>query len=295
MRISAEELRDRASRAWEMQKDCNVCAQDCHVKRLEGELGFCRAPGKAVISNYGSHPGEEDVLSGTKGSGTIFFAHCNLACIFCQNCEISQHDEGREVSTRELGDIMLELQCMGCHNINLVSSSHFMPAILRALVPARQEGLSIPVVYNTGGYDALHTLKLLDGVIDIYMPDIKFGSNEMGEKYSRAPHYFDTVKKAVREMYRQVGDLKTDNRGLATQGLLVRHLVLPGDISRTRAVMEFLAQEISPATYVNVMEQYYPAHKASKYPEINRRITAGEFDRALEIAREEGLDVVYKW
>ncbi|MTI83685.1 MAG: radical SAM protein [Firmicutes bacterium] len=292
MRITEEELRDRASCAWEMLKDCNVCAQDCHVNRLEGELGFCRAPGNAVISNYGPHPGEEDVLAGTNGSGTVFFAHCNLACVFCQNCEISQHDEGREVGARELGNIMLELQDMGCHNINLVSPSHFVPAILEALVPAYQEGLSIPVVYNTGGYDALHTLKLLDGVIDIYMPDIKFGSNEMGKKYSRAPYYFDTVKKAVREMHRQVGDLKIDNRGLATRGLLVRHLVLPGDISGTRAVMEFLAREISPETYVNIMEQYYPAHKAFKYPEIKRRITPGEFSRALEIARGEGLEVV---
>jgi len=291
-KLTVEELRDRAERALEMLKDCNVCAQDCHVDRTGGERGFCRALEKAVISSYGPHHGEEDVLSGTRGSGTIFFAHCNLSCIFCQNCDISQYDEGREVSARELAGIMLDLQEMGCHNINLVSPSHFVPQILEALVPAMENGLSIPVVYNTGGYDALHTLQFLDGVIDIYMPDIKFGSNEMGKKYSRAPRYFDVAKDAVREMHRQVGDLKVDDRGLAARGLLVRHLVLPEDISGTRAVMEFLAREISPATYVNVMKQYYPAYKASDYPELSRRITPEEFSRAIKIARDAGLEVV---
>jgi len=291
IRISVEELRRRAALAIEMLEDCNVCAQDCHVNRLEGELGFCRAPGNAVISTYGPHHGEEDVLSGTRGSGTVFFAHCNLSCVFCQNCDISQHDEGREVEAQELGEIMLKLQARGCHNINLVSPSHFVPQILAALVTAVEGGLDIPIVYNTGGYDALHTLRLLDGVIDIYMPDIKFGSNEMGKKYAKAPQYYDIVKAAVKEMHRQVGDLQVNEEGLATRGLLVRHLVLPGDISGSGAVMQFLAGEISPSTCVNVMEQYYPAHKAFKYPELNRRITPREFDRALEKAEKAGLKV----
>jgi putative pyruvate formate lyase activating enzyme len=291
IRISVEELRRRAALAIEMLEDCNVCAQDCHVNRLEGELGFCRAPGDAVISTYGPHHGEEDVLSGTRGSGTVFFAHCNLSCVFCQNCDISQYDEGREVEARELGEIMLQLKARGCHNINLVSPSHFVPQILAALVTAVEGGLDIPIVYNTGGYDALHTLRLLDGVIDIYMPDIKFGSNEMGKKYAKAPQYYDIVKAAVKEMHRQVGDLQVNEEGLATRGLLVRHLVLPGDISGSGAVMQFLAGEISPSTCVNVMEQYYPAHKAFKYPELNRRITPREFDRALEKAEKAGLKV----
>jgi putative pyruvate formate lyase activating enzyme len=291
IRISVEELRRRAALAIEMLEDCNVCAQDCHVNRLEGELGFCRAPGNAVISTYGPHHGEEDVLSGTRGSGTVFFAHCNLSCVFCQNCDISQYDEGRELEARELGDIMLQLQARGCHNINLVSPSHFVPQILAALVTAVEGGLDIPIVYNTGGYDALHTLRLLDGVIDIYMPDIKFGSNAMGKKYAGAPRYFDIVKAAVKEMHRQVGDLQVNGEGIATRGLLVRHLVLPGDISGSGAVMQFLAGEISPSTCVNVMEQYYPAHKAFKYPELNRRITPQEFDRALEKAEKAGLKV----
>ncbi len=290
--ISVEELRRRVALATEMLEYCNVCAQDCHVNRLEGELGFCRAPGNAVISTYGPHHGEEDVLSGTRGSGTVFFAHCNLSCVFCQNCDISQYDEGREVEARELGEIMLQLKERGCHNINLVSPSHFVPQILAALVTAVEGGLDIPIVYNTGGYDALHTLRLLDGVIDIYMPDIKFGSNEMGKKYAKAPQYYDIVKAAVKEMHRQVGDLQVNEEGLATRGLLVRHLVLPGDISGTEGVMQFLAEEISLATCVNVMEQYHPAHKAFKYPELSRRITPREFDRALEKAEKAGLKLI---
>lgn len=288
IRLSVDELRERAGKALAMLRKCNICGRDCRVDRTGG-TGFCRAPGKAVVSSYGPHFGEEDVLVGTRGSGTVFFAHCNLACVFCQNCEISQYDEGREVSARELADIMLELQDMGCHNVNLVSPTHFVPQILEALVLAVEDGLKIPLVYNTGGYDALHTLQLLDGIIDIYMPDIKFGSNEMGKKYSGVPRYFDVAREAVREMHRQVGDLVVDGRGIAARGLLVRHLVMPGGISGTREVMEFLAREISPDTYVNIMAQYYPAYKAREYPEINRRITREEFNEALEIAREAGL------
>lgn len=288
--ISIEQLEARAEQALEMLKDCNVCAQDCHVNRTTGEKGFCRALRRVVVSSYAPHFGEEDVLVGIHGSGTIFFAHCNLSCVFCQNCDISQLDRGEKIDARELAAIMLELQNRGCHNINLVSPSHYVPQILEALVYAVKEGLKVPLVYNTGGYDALHTLKLLDGVIDIYMPDIKFGSNAMGEKYSRAPQYFDVVKKAVREMHRQVGNLQVNKKGNATRGLLVRHLVLPQDISGTREVMAFIAREISPDTSINIMAQYYPAYRSSDYPELSRRITRDEFSSALEFAREIGLN-----
>ncbi|MCF8010974.1 MAG: radical SAM protein [Clostridiales bacterium] len=272
-----------------MLERCSACARGCCVNRAAGELGFCRAPRNAVVNSYGPHRGEEDVLTDSYGSGTIFLGHCNLACVFCQNYEVSQQDEGWKVTAGELADIMLELQEMGCHNINLVSPSHFVPQILEALVPAVEDGLNIPIVYNTGGYDSLETLQLLDGVVDIYMPDIKFGTNEAGEKYSSAPGYFDVVQKAVREMHRQVGDLKVDEKGLAVKGLLVRHLVLPENLAGTREVMEFLAREISRDTYVNVMEQYFPSYRAGEYRELNRCPTRGEFLDALRIARESGL------
>ncbi|SHJ34498.1 radical SAM protein [Desulfofundulus thermosubterraneus] len=288
-----DELAARVEKAVELLADCTVCAQYCHVNRLEGERGFCRGGRLAAVSSWGPHFGEEDVLVGRHGSGTIFFAHCNLACRFCQNCDISQYGEGSELTARELAAAMLELQDMGCHNINLVSPSHYVPQILEALYIAAGDGLNLPLVYNTGGYDALHTLKLLDGVVDIYMPDIKFGDDEIGERYTRAVNYFTVAKQAVKEMHRQVGDLVVDERGIAVRGLLVRHLVMPGDLARTGEVMKFLAGEISPNTFVNIMDQYYPAHEARRYPELSRRITREEFRRAVEIARECGLRRIY--
>lgn len=289
VRISRRQLEERANRATTLLSACCICAHSCGVDRVGGETGFCRAPGRAVVSSYGPHFGEEDVLVGTRGSGTIFFTYCNLACVYCQNYEISQYDEGTEVDAEELAGIMLELQARGCHNINLVSPSHYVPQILEALVLAANDGLKIPIVYNTGGYDSLLSLELLDDVVDIYMPDIKYGSDEAGKKYSGIPDYFTVAQKAIKEMHRQVGDLQVDENGLAVRGLLVRHLVLPGDIAGTRAVMEFLAGEISPATYVNIMDQYYPAYRAREYPELGRRITRKEYSRALDIAREAGL------
>ncbi|AEG14118.1 Radical SAM domain protein [Desulfofundulus kuznetsovii DSM 6115] len=288
-----DELAARVEKAVELLADCTVCAQYCHVNRLEGEKGFCRGGRLAAVSSWGPHFGEEEVLVGRHGSGTIFFAHCNLACRFCQNCDISQYGEGSELTARELANAMLELQDMGCHNINLVSPSHYVPQILEALYIAAGDGLTLPLVYNTGGYDALPTLKLLDGVVDIYMPDIKFGDDEIGERYTRAANYFTVAKQAVKEMHRQVGDLVVDERGIAVRGLLVRHLVMPGDLARTGEVMKFLAGEISPNTFVNIMDQYYPAHEARRYPELSRRITREEFHRAVEIARECGLRRIY--
>lgn len=292
-RLSKEELAARVEKAVEMLRDCRVCARVCRVNRLEGEKGFCRTGRLAVVSSWGPHFGEEKVLVGRYGSGTIFFAHCNLACRFCQNYEISQCGEGRELAARELALAMLELQEMGCHNINLVSPSHCVPQILEALYLAVQEGLSVPLVYNTGGYDALPALRLLEGIVDIYMPDIKFGDDEVGERYTGAKKYFTVAKQAVKEMHRQVGDLEVDERGIAVRGLLVRHLVMPGDLARTAAVMEFLAREVSPATFVNIMAQYYPAHEAFRYPELSRRITAQEYREAREVARRCGLYRLY--
>ena len=233
--------------------------------------------------------GEEDPLRGWNGSGTIFFARCNLRCVFCQNHDISQVDTGKQVTAQELATIMLNLQERGCHNINLVSPSHVVPQILKALIFAVEGGLQIPLVYNTGGYDSLETLKLLDGIVDIYMPDMKFSNCGYAKKYSRAKDYPQVNRAVVREMFHQVGDLQTDNRGIAVRGLLVRHLVLPRNLAGTKQILQFLADEISPGTYLNLMAQYHPAYQASRYPELNRRITAKEYDAALRIAKEVGL------
>lgn len=287
------ELAKRAKRAVAMLVDCCVCAQGCRVNRLEGELGACRGSRAAAVSSYGPHFGEEAPLVGKRGSGTIFFTHCNLNCLFCQNCDISQKGEGDEVSPEELAGMMLDLQDRGCHNVNLVSPSHFVPQILEALVVASARGLKVPIVYNTGGYDSLETLCLLDSVVDIYMPDIKFGDNETGRKYTGAVDYFSVAKRAVKKMHEQVGDLLLDDKGIAVRGLLVRHLVLPGNLARTEKVMEFLAKEVSSNTFVNVMAQYYPAHKAFDYPELSRKISAKEYREAVEAAKRAGLSRVY--
>ena len=291
--ISLPELKCRAEKAVRMLADCTVCAQACHVNRLEGEKGFCQGGRLAAVSHWGPHFGEESVLVGRRGSGTIFFAHCNLACRFCQNYELSQYGEGEELSAKELAGAMLELQDMGCHNVNFVSPSHYVPQIIEALVIAAEGGLKLPLVYNTGGYDALETLALLDGVVDIYMPDIKYGDDELGAKYSHSPRYFTVAQAAVKEMHRQVGDLQVNEKGIATRGLLIRHLVMPGNLSRTEVVMKFIAAEISPDTFVNIMDQYYPVHEAMKYPELSRRISRSEYHQAVQSARAAGLKRIY--
>lgn len=293
MKISSEELARRAKKAVEMLADCVVCAQECRVDRLGGELGVCRGGRNATVSSWGPHFGEESVLVGERGSGTIFFAYCNLACRFCQNCEISQEGLGNEMSAVKLADAMIGLQKAGCHNINLVSPSHFVSQILEALVVAVDKGLKIPLVYNTGGYDRPETLRLLEGVIDIYMPDIKFGDDETGARYTRGARYFTVAAAAVKEMYRQVGDLVVNDRGIAESGLLVRHLVMPGGLSRYLSVFRFIAEEISPNTFINIMDQYYPAHEADRYPELNLRLSKEEFRKAVQAARNMGLKRVY--
>ena len=289
LNLSIEELQNRARLASARMRSCDLCARFCHIDRLEGKLGVCKTGVRARVSSYGAHMGEEAPLRGWNGSGTIFFARCNLRCVFCQNHDISQVDAGKEVSARELADIMLQLQIQRCHNINLVSPSHVVPQILEALVLAINDRLHLPLVYNTGGYDALEALALLDGIVDIYMPDMKFSNGGIAKKYSRAQDYPQVNRVIVREMYRQVGDLQTDDDGLATHGLLVRHLVLPRNLAGTKQIVQFLAEEISQHTYLNLMAQYYPAYKASSYPELNRRITTSEYQAAVQMAEEAGL------
>lgn len=283
------ELKRRAEEAVSRLSHCAVCAQVCKVNRLEEETGVCRTGRLAIVSSYGQHYGEESVLVGTGGSGTIFFANCNLACVFCQNYDISAWGAGQEVTSRQLAEMMLNLQARGCHNINLVSPSHVVPQILEALVLAADDGLELPLVYNTGGYDALPTLELLEGIVDIYMPDFKFADDEIGEQLAGAARYSTVAKAAIQKMHHQVGDLVIDNTGVAHRGLMLRHLVMPNHLENTRKIMEFIATEISPDTYVNVMGQYRPAHLARRYPELARPLKRSEHHKAIDIARDAGL------
>ncbi len=283
------ELTRRKEAAWERLSHCDLCAHECRVNRNAGKQGVCRSVATVQISGYGPHFGEEAVLVGNGGSGTIFFSGCNLKCIFCQNWEISHWCEGNTVSTGELVDIMLELQERGCHNVNLVSPSHFVPQILAALETAVEKGLELPLIFNAGGYESLNTLRLLAGIIDIYMPDVKFGDAAIGMKLAGAKNYPEVVKEALKEMHRQVGDLKVDPDGIARRGLLVRHLVLPGDLAGTEELVKFIAAEISPNTYINIMDQYYPVYQAKQYPPLDRTLTVTEYETAKKIARKAGL------
>ncbi|HWR45650.1 radical SAM protein [Sporomusa sp.] len=266
-------------------EDCTVCPHHCHVNRLKGELGYCHAGWHAEISGYGPHSGEESPLVGRYGSGTIFFSHCNMGCVYCQNWDTS-HSQGEQVSPEELADIMLDLQSQGCHNINLVSPSHYVPQIIAALVSAANRGLRIPLVYNSGGYDEKAVLEKLNGIIDIYMPDFKYADPTVGKKLSCIDAYTDIAKTAIKEMHRQVGDLVVGDKGIACHGLIIRHLVLPGNLAATDEIMRFIAQEISPYSYINIMDQYYPEFKAGSYPGLNRPISRSEYQAALTAAKK---------
>ena len=267
---------------------CDLCARSCGINRAE-RTGACHTGIRARVASYGPHHGEEDPLRGWNGSGTIFFSWCNLRCVYCQNHDISQEPAGHEVTSADLAAIMLDLQAQGCHNINLVSPSHVVAEILDALVLATEGGLSLPLVYNTGGYDSLAALKLLDGIIDIYMPDMKYSQASVARGYSKIRDYPRVNQIAVREMHRQVGDLQLDSDGIALRGLLVRHLVLPARLAGTREIMRFLASEISTDTYINIMQQYRPSFQAKDHPQLNRRPTQHEIDEAFRWARESGL------
>ena len=283
------ELRDRVEAARSLLRNCRVCPRHCGVDRLSGELGKCRTPGEVMVSSYGPHFGEESPLVGRNGSGTIYFTNCNLRCVFCQNYSISQLGEGDKVSKEELACMMLSLQDKGCHNINLVSPTHVVPQILEAFEMAVKSGLQLPLVYNSGGYDSIETLRLLDGIVDIYMPDMKYSDEKNAEKLSGVENYPSINRAAVKEMHRQVGDLQINEDGIAQRGLLVRHLVLPHGLAGTKEVVNFLANEVSPDTYVNIMAQYHPCHKASQFPSLSRRISAGEFQEAVTLACQAGL------
>ena len=282
------ELENRVVAGKEMLRECKLCARECGVNRLQGEMGVCKSGSRLMVSSASPHFGEEPPLVGRHGSGTIFFTNCNLACVLCQNYELSQLGRGQEVETDQLADVMLTLQNMGCHNINFVSPTHYIPQILASLLVAVKNGLSVPLVHNCGGYESMAALKLLDGVFDIYMPDFKYGDNDMGEKYSNAPNYFDVASAAISEMHRQVGDLVINASGIAQRGLLTRHLVLPDDLAGTGKVVEFLSG-LSKNSYVNIMAQYRPAHRAGEYPELRRRISPEEFTDAISLAKETGL------
>ena len=286
-------LQEKARQAMAMLEHCTLCPRRCGVNRLQGETGFCGIGRKARIAGYGPHFGEESVLVGSTGSGAVFFGGCNLQCVFCQNEDISiVHDEnggGEVVDSYRLAGIMLELQEQGCRNINLVTPSHVVPQILSALAEAVAMGLTLPLVYNTSAYDLVETLQLLDGIVDIYMPDCKFWRKTSAARYLGAPDYPQVMQQAIVEMQRQVGDLVMDAQGIAARGLLVRHLVMPGLLEETGRIMQFLAETVSKETFVHVMDQYRPCYRAAEFSEINRELRPGEYEQAMNMAREAGL------
>lgn len=290
--LSGEELRKSVEAAILGLQECRSCPRSCGVNRMHNEEGMCTTGRYARVSSIFPHFGEEDCLRGWRGSGTIFFSGCNLGCVFCQNWDISQNKSGAEYSPALLAEAMLELQRMGCHNINFVTPEHVAPQVIEAIVEAIPQGLNLPIVYNTSAYDSLDTLRLLDGLVDIYMPDFKYWKPETAATYSRARDYPDRAREAIREMHRQVGVLCVSPEGLARRGVLIRHLVMPGQLDESAAIVDWLAQELSPDTFVNIMGQYRPAHRVgqdSRYKEINRRPSPQELADAMQLARKAGL------
>jgi putative pyruvate formate lyase activating enzyme len=283
------DLAERSRRLHEILLECELCGRRCGVNRLAGERGVCGAGEKLMVASVFPHFGEEPPLVGYYGSGTIFLSHCNLRCIFCQNYDISHLGEGQPTTIAEMADYMLQLQRRGCHNINLVTPTHYAPQIVAALLEAVEKGLELPLVWNCGGYESVKVIRLLDGIVDIYMPDIKYARRKSAERYSHAPDYPEVAREAVKEMHRQVGDLVIGSRGIARRGLLIRHLVMPGGIEETKDILRFVAEEISRESYVNIMDQYRPLYRASECSEINRRITVEEYEEALVAARRYGL------
>ncbi len=283
------ELKKRAEKLKTIYRCCTLCPWDCRIDRTSGRDGVCNSADKAKVSSATPHFGEEPMITGEKGSGTIFFSNCNLRCKFCQNYQISKEGIGDEISDEQLAGMMLMLQSKGCHNINLVSPTHYLPNIISALATATEKGLHIPLVYNTNGYEKAETLEMLDGIVDIYLPDMKYSANNTAISLSNAPEYFTYNKAALKEMYRQVGNLELDGNGLAIKGLLVRHLVLPNDLAGSKKVFDFLANEISINVHVGIMAQYRPCYKAVDDPELGRPITGDEYKKAVRWAKEAGL------
>ncbi|HEV8318796.1 MAG TPA: radical SAM protein [Vicinamibacterales bacterium] len=292
--LNPDELRDRAQRAVAQLADCRLCPRDCGVNRLADSWSACKTGRHAVVSSWFPHFGEEDCLRGWAGSGTIFFGHCNLRCVFCQNYDISQDIKPRAepgVTAREIAAMMISLQRRGCHNINFVTPEHVVAQIVEAVAEALALGLELPLVYNTSAYDALGSIELMNGLVDIYMPDFKYWSREASARYLKAADYPDAARAAIMAMHEQVGPLVLDGQGLARRGVLIRHLVMPGALDETRAILEWIARELGPDTYVNLMDQYYPAGKVNeeRYSEINRRLTSAEFVGAQRAAAQLGL------
>ncbi len=284
------ELEKRVEEAKKYLSPCTVCPRNCRANRPGGQKGICRAGRDLKIASYNLHYGEEPPISGTRGSGTIFFTGCSLKCRFCQNYPISQLNHGNDYSVEQLADMMIELQSLGAHNINLVTPTHFVPHIIRAVFIAAQHGLNIPLVYNTGGYDSITMLRLLDGIIDIYLPDIKYASDEYAFEYSTVKDYVTVNRQALREMHRQVGGLVLDENGIALSGMIVRHLILPEDRAQTCESMTFIAEQLSPDTYVSLMNQYFPANDAYKFKKLSRRITNAEYRNAVGCLGKNGLE-----
>ena len=282
-------LQIRAKEADLMLESCNICPRQCKVNRLNNKLGFCKTGPRPRVYSFMPHHGEEPPISGSRGSGTIFFSFCNMNCCYCQNYQFSQLAEGREVEIEELADFMLQLQELGCHNINLVTPTHIMPQILAALILAIPKGLKIPLVYNTSGYELTESIALLDGIVDIYLLDMRYADSAMGVKYSDARDYPRYNQEAAKVMHRQVGIASIDNSGIIKRGLIIRHLVLPNNISGTPKIMKFIAEELSPDTYISLMSQYFPCYEAPRIKEIARRLTEEEYERAQDIMHQYGL------
>lgn len=290
--IELDEKGDLAKRICtlnEILSECSLCPRQCGVNRIQAELGYCGAGSELTVSSVFPHFGEEAPLVGYRGSGTIFLTHCNLRCVFCQNYDISHLGKGERTSPSQMASYMMRLQELGCHNINFVTPTHYVPQIVASLPEAINLGLKLPLVYNCSGYESLEVIKLLDGIIDIYMPDAKYAGEEPAKRFSNAPDYPHVLKEVLKEMYQQVGDLHMDEDGIAERGLLIRHLVMPGNLGGTEDLMKFIAEEISRDTYVNVMQQYRPEHKSFDYPELSRRITYDEYLGAVKTAKRFGL------
>ncbi|MDD3656057.1 MAG: radical SAM protein [Atribacterota bacterium] len=289
LNISEVQFRRRIKDAYQILQSCRICPHHCGVNRIAGEKGLCRSTAQVMVSSHNVHFGEEPPISRINGSGTIFFTNCTLRCIFCQNYPISQLGNGNPISIYQLSSIMLDLQKKGCHNINLVTPTHFVPQIIAAIGKSRKRGLSIPIVYNSSGYESLTTLKLLEGIIDIYLPDAKYADNFIAWKYSRAKNYVSVLKDALREMYRQVGNLKVDQNGVAVSGLIIRHLVLPNNLAGTDQILPWIAKNISQEIYISLMSQYFPTFKAMNYPQLSCGISRKEYQKAKVIFEQCGL------
>lgn len=288
--LNKAQLERRIRDAYRILLSCELCPHKCRVNRISGEQGKCRSTAQVMVSSYNAHFGEEPPLSGVQGSGAIFFTNCTLHCRFCQNYPISQLGNGNQVTISELAAMMMDLQKRGCHNINLVTPTHFVPQIIAALAQAREQGLSIPIVYNTSGYEAVNTLKLLENIVDIYLPDAKYANDLIARKYSSAHNYFTALKDSLKEMHHQVGDLKVDRHGIARSGLIIRHLILPDNLAGTDKILPWIAENISKNTYISLMSQYFPAYLATKDPQLSRGITREEYCDAKTILKRCGLE-----